>query len=153
MLGYPTKMKELDAFEKKLCAAYEMHTLGELKWFLGIRIIRDRSQRKIWLCQDSYIKKLATRFGVKLEGKHPKTPLSCEKIIPNSSKDVDEKVKRQYQKLVGSLNYAAWITRGGCLKQYRILQGRCRIQRKSTSTTLTMLWTTWLEAYTGQGWR
>jgi len=41
---------------------YEMRDLGELSWFLGIRVIRDRSQKKLWLCQDSYIKKIAATF-------------------------------------------------------------------------------------------
>jgi hypothetical protein len=29
-------------FKKKLMATYEMWDMGELKWFLGIRITRDR---------------------------------------------------------------------------------------------------------------
>jgi hypothetical protein len=32
-----------------------MKDLGELKWFLGVRVVRDRPNRKLWLCQDSYI--------------------------------------------------------------------------------------------------
>jgi hypothetical protein len=42
-------------FEKSLMKRFEMRMLKELKWFLRIRIIRDRVNRKIWLCQDSYI--------------------------------------------------------------------------------------------------
>ena len=33
----------------------EIHDCGELTWFLGIRVVRNRSQRKLWLCQDSYV--------------------------------------------------------------------------------------------------
>jgi hypothetical protein len=29
-------------FKKRICKRYEMRDIGELKWFLGIRIIRDR---------------------------------------------------------------------------------------------------------------
>lgn len=36
---------------------FPMRDMGELKWFLEIRIIWDRTQRKLWMFQDSYIKK------------------------------------------------------------------------------------------------
>ena len=39
-----------------------MRDIGELKWFLGIQVICDRIQRKIWLCQDLYINKIAYTF-------------------------------------------------------------------------------------------
>jgi hypothetical protein len=38
-------------FEKSLMKRFEMRILKELKWFLRIRIIRNRVNRKIWLCQ------------------------------------------------------------------------------------------------------
>jgi hypothetical protein len=39
-------------FEKSLIKRFEMRVLSELKWFLEIRITRDRANRKIWLCQN-----------------------------------------------------------------------------------------------------
>ena len=36
--------------------------MGEIKWFIGIRVIRSREQRKVWLCQDAYIDRIAARF-------------------------------------------------------------------------------------------
>ena len=59
-----------------------MHELGKLKWFLGIRVIRDREQHKIWLCQDSYIDKLANKFGVNKSQKYAKTPLEVTPLLP-----------------------------------------------------------------------
>ena len=41
-----------------------MREIEELKWFLRIRVLRDRKARKIWLCQDSYIDKIATTFNL-----------------------------------------------------------------------------------------
>ena len=40
------KEKALE-FKKKLAEKYEIRDEGEVKWFLGIRVIRDRQQRKI----------------------------------------------------------------------------------------------------------
>jgi hypothetical protein len=37
------------SFEKALMKRFEMRILRELKWFLEIRIIRNRENRKIWL--------------------------------------------------------------------------------------------------------
>jgi hypothetical protein len=49
-------------FEKSLMKRFEMRVLRELKWFLRIRITRNRVNRKIWLCQNSYISKIMTKF-------------------------------------------------------------------------------------------
>ena len=38
---------------------YGIQKLGEVGHFLEVRIVRDQSQRKLWLVQDSYIDKMA----------------------------------------------------------------------------------------------
>jgi len=50
-------------FKKALLNAYQFKDHGELKWFLGIRIW-DHANRRLWLCQDSYIDKLADSFKI-----------------------------------------------------------------------------------------
>jgi len=57
-------LSKLEEFEAKLLHRYEIRALGDLQWFLGIRIERDRVSRKLWLCQDSYIEKIANRFNI-----------------------------------------------------------------------------------------
>jgi hypothetical protein len=49
-------------FEKSLIKKFEMRILKKLKWFLKIQIIRNRVKKKIWLCQNSYISKMMTKF-------------------------------------------------------------------------------------------
>ena len=49
---------------KELQEHYEIRDLGEAKWFLNIRITRRRYERKLWISQDAYIDKIATRFGL-----------------------------------------------------------------------------------------
>jgi hypothetical protein len=59
----------------------------EAKHFLGIRIVRDRAQRKLWLVQDSYIDKMAEKFNitkkklVKVPGRAAFTPLFADGFI------------------------------------------------------------------------
>jgi hypothetical protein len=40
---------KMDEFKVKLRAKYEVRVLGECSHFLGIRIVRDRGQHKLWL--------------------------------------------------------------------------------------------------------
>ena len=52
-----------------------MKSLGEIEWFLGIRVIRDRSKRLLWLSQEVYIDKMVNKFNVQLDKKLPDTPM------------------------------------------------------------------------------
>lgn len=68
------------AFSDALNSQFEMRALGELKWFLGIRVIRDRSARKTWLSQQSHIEGIANRLGCatlrRLSTSYPWEPLA-----------------------------------------------------------------------------
>jgi hypothetical protein len=111
VLCLPTYLDRLTRFEAQLLDRYEMRSLGDLKWFLGIRIERNRPARKLWLCQDSYIDKIATKFHCH-KNKSPRTPLLTEELHPSPA---DQKATAQqilaYQQRVGSLNFAAVVTR------------------------------------------
>jgi hypothetical protein len=43
---------------------YEIKDEKGVKWFLGIRIIRDKEARKVSLLHDAYIEKIAAKFQV-----------------------------------------------------------------------------------------
>lgn len=101
-----------EEFEAGLLKRFEMRCLGELKWFLGIRIERERSTRRLWLCQDSYILKIAARFNLNVDHKAVKTPLPSEDL--KGAEEHEEATDQEilaYQQRVGSLNFAAVITR------------------------------------------
>jgi len=97
-------------FKTALMSKYEMRFMGELRWFLGIRVIRDRKQRKLWLCQDSYVAKIAKGFGLD-HTKPAKVPMNpYEDYCPYTDKASPQQI-HLYQRKVGSLLYAATITR------------------------------------------
>ena len=86
--------------------------MGEPKWFLGIRIIRDRNQRKIWLCQDSYIEKMATQYQrTHTQVAHfPSTPISTQ--LPGLYDSIATPLEiYEFQKRTGSMTYSSAITR------------------------------------------
>lgn len=64
----------LEERRRQLKRMWEMRDLGELEWFLNIRIIRDRTNRKLWLSQDTYIDRIVDRFH-KHDANRAKTPL------------------------------------------------------------------------------
>ena len=100
---------EAAAFKVVLMKAYEMKDLGPMKWFLKVRIERDREARKIWICQDTYIKKMARRF--QLDKKEcPPTPMGTEHLIKYEGIATPHE-RLRYQQKVGSLTYATTISR------------------------------------------
>jgi hypothetical protein len=58
----PDKQQEPDDLFHALEKEWPLRDLGDARWFLGIRILRDRQQGKLWLCQDSYISSVAHRY-------------------------------------------------------------------------------------------
>ncbi len=101
-------------FEKALMQRFEMRILDSLQWFLSIRITRDREKRKIWLCQDSYIIKMISKFNLK-EIKCSKISLIDLSIRLETDESHVIKSNSQliyaYQQQIESLNFAAVISR------------------------------------------
>jgi hypothetical protein len=89
--------------------SYNLSGGGNLQWFLGIEVIRDRSRRLIWLSQASYIDKIA-QLVTESSGSNPRTPMRNKELFPYDSHATLRSIN-QYQKKIGSILYAAVITR------------------------------------------
>src|SRR6266480_3736144 len=81
-----------------------MKDMGELKWFLGIRVIRDRSQGKLWLCQDFYVEKITHKYNLQFR-KPSLTPIPTDPLMPNTGQATPQQI-HGYQGKVRSINYA-----------------------------------------------
>jgi Reverse transcriptase (RNA-dependent DNA polymerase) len=110
MLCATRDLPRLRKFTEALLNRFEMRSLEELKWFLGIRVIRDRPNRRIWLCQDSYIKKIANKFNITETKSAPKTPLPSAQLLPSEGQAPAQQI-HAYQQRVGSIGFAAVMTR------------------------------------------
>jgi hypothetical protein len=106
----PEARKEAQRFKQALEGRYELHHLGEVRWSLGIRVIRDRTARKLWLCQDSYIDKMAARYHLNDQIRSPKTPMACSELVPREDQATPAQI-HHYQQKVGSILYATVISR------------------------------------------
>ena len=108
---YRKKDQEVvDATKTALQQQFELNHLGELKWFLGIHVIRDRQSKKLWLSQTAYVDKLIAKFNIDISGKPPSTPIAEAELLPIRH-DETKSDMRLYQRKTGSILFAAVITR------------------------------------------
>ena len=111
VMYYPRYSKQVDAFEQKLFEVYEMRNIGEVEWFLNIRITRDKDQQTTSLCQDSYVNKLVSKFNINMARKAPGSPMANYiPMVKNEGKATPQEI-HAYQQRVGSINFAATTTR------------------------------------------
>jgi hypothetical protein len=109
----------------QLTLSFKMTDMGEAEKYVGIHIIRNRSEGKMWLHQASYCAEMAVKFGC-LEDKTPPTPLPSNfrlshpwETNPDDPIPLDTTVDpllspsdvTLYQQMIGSLHYAAATTR------------------------------------------
>jgi len=104
-------MEDVSWINDALAEACEMTDLGKLQTFLGLDIVRDRSQLLLTIDQPSYINRILKRHG--MHNSHP----SDTSLVPNTQlqksststtyEPDNEKVSLEiYQSAVGSLMYA-----------------------------------------------
>ncbi len=110
MLYHRSAEAKFGAFSAALLARYEMRELGDLKWFLYIRVKRDRSELKLWLCLDSYISNIASSFHLDALSHYPDTPMGTDVLQPYDGMASKQEIYA-YQRRAGSLLYAMTISR------------------------------------------
>ena len=64
MLVAGSNMQEINVHKRKLENSFAMKDLGATKQILGMRITRDRKNRKLTLSQSEYIEKVLKRFNM-----------------------------------------------------------------------------------------
>lgn len=78
--------------------------------FFGVKITRDRANKKLWLSQESYIEKICNEFGCVKAGRQVET-LMIDDILPKFEMTASKDEIKLYQKKIGSLLYASGVTR------------------------------------------
>ena len=66
---------KIDRLKREFSKSFAMQDLGSAKQILGMKISRDRKNRKLWLSQESYIEKVLERFNMS-EAKAVCSPLA-----------------------------------------------------------------------------
>jgi hypothetical protein len=111
MLYHPDYQEEFQKLEQKLVKLYNLRQIGDVKWFLGIRVEHLLASRQLYLVQDAFINKVCTEFDlICTDGKYPSTPLSStSRLIPYDGISERSNIKT-YQRLVGCLVYIEVMT-------------------------------------------
>nr|GEV86175.1 hypothetical protein [Tanacetum cinerariifolium] len=89
------------AFEKLMKDKFQMSSMGELTFFLGLQV--KQKPDRIFISQDKYVAKILRKFGL-TDRKSASTPIDTEKPLlkdPNGE-DVDVYI---YRSIIGSLMY------------------------------------------------
>ncbi|CAI7837716.1 unnamed protein product [Closterium sp. NIES-53] len=84
--------------------------LGELRSYLGLRIIRDRAQRTITLIQSHMVQQVLQRFGFTYSSPQS-TPLATGHSLSAPPSDESVELSGPYPELVGCLMYLMTCTR------------------------------------------
>ena len=115
MLIVGKNVSRIDRLKKQLGKSFSMKDIGVAKQILSIRIIRDRKEKKLWLSQEHYIKRVLQRFHME-KAKVVSTTLATHFKLSSkqSPSNEDEKLYMQrvpYAFAMGSLMYAMVCTR------------------------------------------
>ena len=105
----------INRLKKQLSESFAMKDMGDAKQILGIRIMRDRQEKKLWLSQENYVKIVLQRFQME-NAKAVSTPLATHFKLSTKQSPSDEYEKSDMQRVpyafvVGSLMYAMVCTR------------------------------------------
>src|SRR5579859_4934380 len=103
-------MASINDLKVQLNEEYEMKDLGELKYFLGIQVHRDRERKIIHINQSGYNRTILERYGMQ-NSKPASTPLSSGARLTKATATEVLADQKEYQSMVGSLMYAMLATR------------------------------------------
>lgn len=102
---------ELDEFKAQLNTRFECKDSGPVSYFLGFNVYRDRPARKLYVSQEHYVESVLDRFGMS-DSRPTKTPLPTNfEARPATDAEFAEARLEEYPAMVGSIMYAATITR------------------------------------------
>ena len=105
-----------EADKAAIAARFPITDVGDCKWLLGMEIRRDRIKAELTISQQAYTERVLKQFDM-LECRMRDTPmahggqLGIDPLDGTPSKPLDADGKRLYQSIVGSLLYAAVLTR------------------------------------------
>jgi hypothetical protein len=109
MKSYCPNDGEIDRLFEYLQGHYKMTDMGEVKWYLGMEIIR--KDNAVIITQRKYITDLLEKYGMQ-ECKSSSTPMA-EKLLQKAPEDwkCGEKELHRYQKLIGEVMHLMVKTR------------------------------------------
>jgi hypothetical protein len=135
ILVFSEKLEYINKLYKDLNQELDVSNLGEIKYYLGIEVFRNRSKKSIILTQKGFILNLLNRFN-KLDLKSAKNPLILSIKLEKNLEQATELDIKEYQKQINSLIYLVIATRPDLAYSVRLL---IRFMSNSDSTHFKVL--------------
>lgn len=115
MLVARSNMDQIKGLKEQLAHSFSMKDLGEAKQILGMKICRNRKNKKLTLSQADYIEKVLQCFSME-NVKVVSTPLPShlklsKEMCPKTQEEEAKMSKIPYASAIGSLMYAMVCTR------------------------------------------
>ncbi|GJT74331.1 putative ribonuclease H-like domain-containing protein [Tanacetum coccineum] len=96
-----TKKELCDEFEKLMKDKFQMSSMGELTFFLGLQV--QQKKNGIFISQDKYVHEILRKFNYS-DVKSASTPTDLEKPLVKDA-DADDVDEHLYRSMIGSLMY------------------------------------------------
>ncbi|GJS80448.1 putative ribonuclease H-like domain-containing protein [Tanacetum coccineum] len=96
-----TKKELCDEFEKLMKDKFQMSSMGELTFFLGLQV--QQRKKGIFISQDKYVHEILRKFNYS-DVKSASTPTDLEKPLVQDG-DADDVDEHLYRSMIGSLMY------------------------------------------------
>ena len=89
---------------------FKITNLGNLRYYLEIEIVWDRSKRTIKLSQKAYVHRMLDKYGYRESQRRIKTPMVTGQTMDSNDFIATDTAKLEYASKLGSANYAAILT-------------------------------------------
>nr|GEW26870.1 putative ribonuclease H-like domain-containing protein [Tanacetum cinerariifolium] len=117
------------AFKKLMKDKFQMSSMGELIFFLGLHVKQKKD--RIFISQDKYVAEILRKFGL-TDGKSASTPIDTEKPLLKDPDGEDVDV-HTYRSMIGSLMYLT------SSRPDIMFEAGARLDRKSTTKGCQLL--------------
>ena len=102
--------EQLKQVKEDLSNKFDVKDLGELKYFLGIKVEQNKESGFIWIGQPAYTENFLKRLGMQ-DSKPTSTPVEVSSKLKPAPSQAEPVNQTEYQSAVGSLMYLVVSTR------------------------------------------
>lgn len=102
--------EKMEEVKKELGKCFKVNDMGELTYFLGVKIIQNKEKGSIWIGQETYTESILEKYQMD-RAKPAKTPVNVSQKLIQANEDDEEVDRMMYQSAVGSLLYLSTRTR------------------------------------------
>ena len=103
-------LKRIEVIKKSLSERFQMHDLGEMTSFLGVKVVQNRANGTTWIGQPSFCENLLNNFSMS-ECKSAPSPAAADTKLVKADDSSEMTDQAQYQSAVGSLLFLSTRSR------------------------------------------